>query len=63
LLLKIEPNVEPTPPIPPSLFIIILLMYKFIIMNTPKIATNDTGKGISIDNVILMPKDTPIQSN
>jgi hypothetical protein len=38
-------------------------MYKLIIINTPKIATNDTGKGISIDKVILIPKDIPIQSN
>jgi hypothetical protein len=33
------------------------------IMNTPNIATKDIGNGTSMEIVMLMPKDSPIQTN
>jgi hypothetical protein len=59
---NIEPNVAP-PPIPPILLIIILLIYMLRMMNIPNIATKEIGNGTSMEIVMLIPKDIPIQTN
>jgi hypothetical protein len=56
---NIEPNIVP-PPILPILFIITLLIYMLSRINTPNIATKETGKGNTNEIAKLMPKDIPI---